>query len=54
MCYPVRCPDCGKTTWDGCGQHVDDVMRSVPPVQQCRCQRAPEQPRRSARGFWRR
>lgn len=23
-------PNCGKTGWDGCGQHVDVVMRSVP------------------------
>jgi hypothetical protein len=37
MCYPVRCPDCGKTGWDGCGQHVDEVMRSVPVSQQCTC-----------------
>jgi hypothetical protein len=31
MCYPEKCPRCGKTSWAGCGQHVDDVMRSVPP-----------------------
>jgi hypothetical protein len=37
MCYPVRCPDCGKTGWDGCGQHVDEVMRSVPVSQRCTC-----------------
>lgn len=37
MCYPVRCSACGKTTWDGCGQHVDDVMRSVPAGQWCTC-----------------
>lgn len=37
MCYPATCPRCGKTTWGGCGQHVDQVMRSVPPAQQCTC-----------------
>lgn len=37
MCYPVTCPRCQKTTWAGCGEHVDEVMRSVPPGQQCTC-----------------
>jgi hypothetical protein len=35
MCYPVTCTVCGKTTWSGCGAHVDDVMRAVPEDQQC-------------------
>lgn len=35
MCYPVTCRTCGKTTWNGCGQHVDDVRRSVPAGQWC-------------------
>ena len=25
MCRPVRCNVCGKTTWAGCGEHVDQV-----------------------------
>jgi hypothetical protein len=37
MCYPVECPRCHKTTWAGCGEHVDQVMRDVPPAQQCSC-----------------
>jgi hypothetical protein len=37
MCYPEKCPKCGKTGWAGCGQHVNDVMRSVPEVQRCTC-----------------
>lgn len=35
MCSPVRCQTCGKTTWAGCGQHVDQVMRNVPKDQRC-------------------
>ena len=35
MCYPVTCKQCGKTTWKGCGQHVDDVRRAVPAGQWC-------------------
>ena len=35
MCYAVTCRTCGKTTWSGCGQHVDQVMRGVPAAQRC-------------------
>ncbi|QNE45638.1 hypothetical protein F1C58_00995 [Glaciihabitans sp. INWT7] len=35
MCRAVTCRICGKTTWAGCGQHVDEVMKNVPRSQQC-------------------
>ena len=35
MCRAVRCKRCGKTTWAGCGQHVDQVMRGVPTADRC-------------------
>lgn len=35
MCRAVTCQQCGRTTWAGCGQHVDDVMRAVPPSNRC-------------------
>lgn len=35
MCRAVRCRACGRTTWAGCGQHVDQVMRGVPADQRC-------------------
>lgn len=35
MCRPVNCKVCGKTTWAGCGQHVDSVKASVPAGQWC-------------------
>jgi hypothetical protein len=35
MCSAVTCRKCGKTTWAGCGQHVDQVMRGVPRSQRC-------------------
>ena len=37
MCYPVKCPACGRTTWDGCGMHADAVMNSVPEGERCAC-----------------
>ena len=30
MCSPVRCRTCGKITWSGCGDHVDEVKAMVP------------------------
>lgn len=35
MCRAVTCKKCGKTTWAGCGQHVDQVMRGVPRADRC-------------------
>jgi hypothetical protein len=35
MCQAVSCKTCGKTTWAGCGQHVDEVMRGVPRTNRC-------------------
>ena len=37
MCSPARCSNCSKTTWSGCGQHVDQVMRGVPKTIRCAC-----------------
>ncbi|HEX5534259.1 MAG TPA: hypothetical protein VFX33_11010 [Actinomycetales bacterium] len=35
MCRAVTCKKCGKTTWAGCGEHVDQVMRNVPSANRC-------------------
>ena len=35
MCRPANCKVCGKTTWAGCGQHVDQVMAGVPRTDRC-------------------
>lgn len=35
MCYATPCQVCGKITWAGCGEHVDEVKSSVPPEQWC-------------------
>ncbi len=37
MCYEVTCSTCKKTTWGGCGSHVDSVMKSVPASRRCEC-----------------
>ena len=35
MCQRVTCRKCGKASWSGCGQHVNEVMRGIPKSQQC-------------------
>ncbi|MDO5697194.1 MAG: hypothetical protein Q4G51_04375 [Dermatophilus congolensis] len=35
MCRPVTCKTCNKTTWAGCGQHIDSVKSRVPAGQWC-------------------
>lgn len=41
MCMTAVCQRCGKTTWAGCGEHVDEVMSGVPAAQQCVCDSNP-------------
>ena len=35
MCRAKRCRKCGKTTWAGCGLHVQQIKASVPADQWC-------------------
>ncbi|WJZ02076.1 hypothetical protein CFREI_03885 [Corynebacterium freiburgense] len=35
MCRATTCPECHKTTWSGCGRHIDQVMATVPESQRC-------------------
>jgi hypothetical protein len=50
MCSPARCARCGKTTWSGCGRHVDAVMANVTPSKRCTCNPTVERPAR--RSWW--
>ena len=37
MCSPAVCATCHKVTYTGCGEHVDQVMASVPVDRRCTC-----------------
>ncbi|KAM7516947.1 hypothetical protein LguiA_006530 [Lonicera macranthoides] len=37
MCYELQCSKCGKTTWGGCGFHVQSVYKRIPEGQHCLC-----------------
>ena len=50
MCRPAPCTHCGKTTWTGCGQHVDAVRATVPANQWCDGHQ--DDPAPASSGFW--
>ncbi|SFR69292.1 hypothetical protein SAMN05428970_0655 [Agromyces sp. CF514] len=35
MCSAIICRTCGKTTWAGCGQHVEEALHGVPQADRC-------------------
>ncbi len=39
MCQRVTCPRCGKASWVGCGQHVEQVLVGVAARDRCQCPR---------------
>ncbi len=49
MCRQVKCRQCSKTTWAGCGQHVNQVMAGVPSSHRCSCS---SDASAASGGFW--
>ncbi|MEI2712130.1 MAG: hypothetical protein V9G04_02270 [Nocardioides sp.] len=43
MCQAVTCRVCGKATWTGCGEHIEEALAGVPQSERCQCaqQQAP-------------
>ena len=37
MCSKEKCGRCGKWTWSGCGEHIDEALAGVPKEQICTC-----------------
>jgi hypothetical protein len=37
MCSPITCNLCNKITWQGCGEHLDEVFAGIPEDQICVC-----------------
>ncbi len=35
MCQRVTCTTCGKPTWAGCGNHVEQALAGVPVAERC-------------------
>ena len=51
MCRAVNCRRCGKSTWAGCGNHVQEVMRNIPKSERCTCDRNSLSPRAESSGW---
>jgi hypothetical protein len=37
MCRRIQCRKCGRPSYSGCGAHVEQVLRDVPPGDRCKC-----------------
>lgn len=37
MCSTVRCPECQKVTWAGCGMHIEQALAGYSADQICQC-----------------
>lgn len=37
MCQRIVCSKCGKPSYRGCGNHVEQVLGDVPVSQRCSC-----------------
>lgn len=44
MCRAVRCGQCNKVGWAGCGAHVEQVLAGVPEDERCKCREAAARP----------
>lgn len=47
MCQRITCSTCGKATWAGCGQHIDQALAGVPASQRCQGHAAAPSERKS-------
>lgn len=37
MCKKITCDTCGRPTWAGCGEHVEEALAGVPKADRCTC-----------------
>jgi hypothetical protein len=37
MCHRTQCRSCGKPTWSGCGNHIEQALAGVPQAERCKC-----------------
>lgn len=39
MCSKTTCRTCGKATWTGCGNHIEQALAGVPQKDRCSCEK---------------
>lgn len=37
MCFEIKCQKCKKSTWSGCGKHLENLFKNVSYNQRCWC-----------------
>ncbi|KAG6539034.1 hypothetical protein ZIOFF_004186 [Zingiber officinale] len=37
MCYEVKCAQCGKSGWEGCGRHAASIYQRIREGEHCMC-----------------
>lgn len=52
MCQRVKCRQCGKPTYAGCGMHIEAVLHDVPPSDRCQCKKGEDVPTPSTQSAW--
>lgn len=55
MCQRVQCRKCGRPTYSGCGQHIEQVLGDVPKDRRCQCREneaAARAAKKAAGGSW--
>lgn len=35
MCQQIKCSECGKATWSGCGEHIEEALQGIPESARC-------------------
>jgi len=43
MCSSSQCQKCHKTTWSGCGSHIEYIFKNIPVEKRCFCGYTPEE-----------
>ena len=52
MCSKATCKKCGKATWRGCGNHIEQALAGVPKNQRCTCREDAANAAPSSGGFF--
>ena len=43
MCHETKCSTCKKSSWAGCGQHLESIFRNIPVEKRCFFNYSPEE-----------
>lgn len=50
MCSRVKCRECSKPTYAGCGAHIEQVLGDVPKDERCKCREAKREAKKEGAG----